>query len=124
MAANRLDFTLTFRNLARVLRGERDAVRENVVDIEAYDAWQHRWLDRIDDGEATADAMDSVNPLYIPRNHLVEQALEAAQNDDLQPFEQLLSVIREPYAERPAEAMYAEPAPLAFTSGYITYCGT
>ncbi|WP_153504099.1 protein adenylyltransferase SelO [Cumulibacter manganitolerans] len=126
MAMNRLDFTSTFRGLARVLRGEPDDVREHVLDLAAYDAWQARWRQRLGetDRTATAAAMDAVNPVYIPRNHLVEEALAAAVDGDLAPFEQLLSVVREPFTERPGLDRYAEPAPAEFTTGYVTYCGT
>ena len=67
--------------------------------------------------------MDRVNPLYIPRNHLVEEALTAATAGDLGPLHQLLDVLSRPFGERPGLASYAAPAP---TGGvpYVTYCGT
>ena len=67
--------------------------------------------------------MDRVNPLYIPRNHLVEQALDAATNGDLQPLQQLLDAVTAPYTERPGLEAYAEPAPDDF-GNYRTFCGT
>ena len=75
-------------------------------------------------GEATARAMDAVNPAYIPRNHLVEEALEAARRGDLQPFEHLVEVLRSPFVERAEWARYAQPAPERFASTYVTFCGT
>ncbi|MGJ3508147.1 protein adenylyltransferase SelO [Enemella sp. A6] len=64
------------------------------------------------------------NPIYIPRNHLVEEALAAAAEGNYEPFEQLLALVRDPFTERPGMERYAEPAPADFTSRYVTYCGT
>ena len=61
-----------------------------------------------------AEAMDRVNPVYIPRNHLVEEALAAATADDMGPLEQLLAAITSPYEERAGFERYAEPAPEDF----------
>ena len=69
--------------------------------------------------------MQQANPAYIPRNHRVEAALDAAVDDnDLAPFERLLAVIQSPFDERAADAEYGEPAPSEFTKTYMTFCGT
>jgi serine/tyrosine/threonine adenylyltransferase len=70
-----------------------------------------------------ADAMDRVNPVYVPRNHLVEEALEAATAGDLAPLHRLLEAVTAPYDERPGLERYAEPAPDSF-GDYRTFCGT
>jgi len=126
MIADRLDHTRTFRLLGRVLRGETGRIRMLVTDSAGWDRWQQRWVAAFDgaDVAAAADAMDRVNPAYIPRNHLVEEALAAATEGDLAPFEELLSAIRDPFIERPGRERYAAPAPEGFTEGYVTYCGT
>ena len=67
--------------------------------------------------------MDQVNPVYIPRNHLVEAALSAATEGDLGPFEALADVTAEPFEARPGLDEYAAPAPASF-GGYQTFCGT
>ena len=54
--------------------------------------------------------MDRVNPVYIPRNHLVEQALSAATEGDLDPLNQLLDAVAAPYEERPGLERYAATA--------------
>jgi uncharacterized protein YdiU (UPF0061 family) len=64
-----------------------------------------------------------VNPIYVPRNHLVEEALTAATAGDLRPFERLVDVVVEPFVERPGLERYAEPAPATFAD-YQTFCGT
>ena len=83
------------------------------------DAWLARWLEAGPDG----DRMDRVNPLYIPRNHLVEEALAAATDGDLSPLDRLLDAVSDPYNERPGLDRYAAPAPAEFEN-YVTFCGT
>ncbi|HAS31448.1 MAG TPA: hypothetical protein DCS84_03960, partial [Microbacterium sp.] len=70
-----------------------------------------------------AAAMDARNPVYIPRNHLVEEALDAATAGDLEPFEHLLAVVRSPFVEREGWERFAQPAPDSF-GPYRTFCGT
>jgi uncharacterized protein YdiU (UPF0061 family) len=67
--------------------------------------------------------MDRLNPVYIPRNHHVEEALAAATADDLQPLRRLLDVLAQPFDERPGLEPYAAPAPPSF-GAYRTFCGT
>ncbi len=67
--------------------------------------------------------MDRANPIYIPRNHLVEEALAAATDGDLDPVRRLLDVVAAPYDERPGLERYAVPAPQDFGM-YTTFCGT
>ena len=69
--------------------------------------------------------MREVNPVYIPRNQRVEEALSAASDrGDLRLFEQLLAVVARPFEERPGLELYTEPAPPEFTGSYKTFCGT
>jgi serine/tyrosine/threonine adenylyltransferase len=126
LKANRLDFTGTFRRLAGALGDEPDAVRDQVLDLAAYDAWQARWLDRLGnaDREVVAKGMNLVNPLYIPRNHLVEEALQAATAGDLVPFRELIAAVGEPFTARAGLERYDQPGPEGFTERYVTYCGT
>ena len=67
--------------------------------------------------------MDRVNPVYIPRNHLVEEALAAATEGDLGPVERLLEAVAAPFEERPGLERYAAAAPQDF-GVYRTFCGT
>lgn len=67
--------------------------------------------------------MDRVNPLYVPRNHQVEDALTAATAGELGPFQRLLDVLARPYDERPGLEAYALPAGADF-GAYRTFCGT
>jgi serine/tyrosine/threonine adenylyltransferase len=125
---NGLDYTSLFRGLAARLRGDASAVRDDCVDRNAFDQWEARWLHELDvqgrEPVVAADAMDAVNPLYVPRNERVEEALAAATAGDLEPFEQLVDAIRAPYVPRAGLERYAEPASTAFTGTYQTFCGT
>jgi len=130
MAANRADFTLTFRRLCDAAAGpEGDAaVRVLFADPEAYDVWAAKWRSRLGEEsvpcKSRAEAMRQVNPAYIPRNHLVEEALEAAMwRNDFAPFEQMLEVVAHPYEERPNLERYATPA-RADEQVLQTFCGT
>jgi serine/tyrosine/threonine adenylyltransferase len=114
-----VDYTQFFRNLGQAARGNQRPVRGMVLDLAAFDAWAGRWQALQPD----AGLMDQVNPAYIPRNHLVEEALAAATEGDLGPFNRLVDVIRAPYEERPGLERYAEGAPEDFGS-YQTFCGT
>jgi uncharacterized protein YdiU (UPF0061 family) len=67
--------------------------------------------------------MDRVNPVYIPRNHLVEEALAAATGGELEPLDDLLEAVSAPYDARPGLQRYAQPAPPDF-GAYRTFCGT
>jgi uncharacterized protein YdiU (UPF0061 family) len=118
--AGRVDYTSFFRALSAAARGDTESARGLVLDLVAFDAWTARWLATAPD----ADAMDRVNPVYIPRNHLVEAALTAATGGDLAPLERLLDALRAPYDERVGLEAYAAPAPEAFGATYQTFCGT
>jgi uncharacterized protein YdiU (UPF0061 family) len=127
MHAQRVDYTSCFRALAATLRGDVERVRSLFVEREAFDSWSARW--RVDvtssgrDSRTVADAMDRVNPVYVARNHLVEEALSAGTGGDLEPLQHLVDAIGRPYEERPGLERYAQPAPSGF-GPYRTFCGT
>jgi serine/tyrosine/threonine adenylyltransferase len=130
MAANHADFTLTFRRLcdAAERREGDEGVRTLFADPAAYDSWAAAWRERLGEESATreerAREMRKVNPAFIPRNHLVEAALNAAvERQDFQPFEEMLDVVLRPYEDRPALERYATPAS-AEQSVTQTFCGT
>jgi uncharacterized protein YdiU (UPF0061 family) len=127
MADQRVDFTSCFRLLSSSLRDDPTAVGALFAEPSPFDAWSARWQARLStqagDPTVTADEMDRVNPVYVPRNHLVEEALAAANDDDLGPLRQLLDVLAAPFDARPRLARYAVPAPSSF-GPYRTFCGT
>jgi len=127
--AERVDFTLAWRRLADAAAGDEAPLRALFADAHAPDAWLARWHARCasenDNALERAQAMRSVNPIVIARNHRVEEALSAASDDDdLGPFERLLDAVKQPYSESPVLAPYTEPAPAAVTACYRTFCGT
>jgi uncharacterized protein YdiU (UPF0061 family) len=116
---NHVDYTSFFRRLNAAARGHTEPARGLFADPAAFDGWAARWRALGPD----ADVMDRTNPAYIPRNHLVEQALTAATDGDLGPFERLLDAVTAPYDERRGLEHYADPAPPEF-GPYQTFCGT
>ena len=114
-----VDHTSFYRHLGTAARGDTEPARGLFIDLARFDGWLARWRALDPD----ADAMDRVNPVYIPRNHLVEEALSAATDGDLAPLSRLLDAVTAPYDERPGLERYAEPAPEAF-GAYRTFCGT
>jgi uncharacterized protein YdiU (UPF0061 family) len=121
MQEGQADFTLTFRALAQHLWGKAGALPQS----ERFAAWLTRWHARLADQDAieTATAMDAVNPLYIPRNHHVEDALQAAELGDISPFTELLQVLKTPFTPQAGADAYAGARPEGLPR-YRTFCGT
>ncbi|MEU5844353.1 protein adenylyltransferase SelO [Rhodococcus sp. NPDC047139] len=121
------DWTGIFRALADELRGNGDPL-DGFVPREQIGPWLDRWRAALAEhgrGEQeAAEAMDRVNPLYIPRNHQVDAALKAATGGNLGPFETLLEVVTHPFGRRDEWAEFASPAPRSFTDSFRTFCGT
>jgi len=115
----RVDYTSFFRHLGHAARGDAEPARALFAGLAGFDDWLSRWRALGPD----ADLMDRTNPVYIPRNHLVEEALTAATAGDLDPLERLLAAVTAPYDERPGLERYAMPAPEDF-GPYQTFCGT
>jgi serine/tyrosine/threonine adenylyltransferase len=130
MAANSADFTLTFRRLCNAVAGTEgdEMVRALFTDPSSYDSWAVEWHRRLK-GEPVSEqeraaSMRMASPAFIPRNHIVEAALDAAvRRQDFQPFEELLDVVSRPYEDRPDLERYARIArPEECVSE--TFCGT
>lgn len=115
---NELDYTLSFRELA---------TRTNAVDEARFGTFETRWRQRTaNQGKAPEEIsslMNSVNPLFIPRNHRVEQAIDQAVVGDLTIFEELNALLARPFAKQPEFAHYAE-APEVHERVTRTFCGT
>lgn len=129
LRADRVDFTLAFRRVADVVRGTQpQRFRALFPAASSIDEWLRTYRERLarDGGGAQdrAAAMDRVNPVYIPRNHRVEAALQAASAaEDLAPFEHLLALLQRPYEERPEGAGFEAP-PAEGERVLQTFCGT
>ncbi len=129
MAEGRADFTLTFRRLSELGDGPEadDPVRALFADPALFDGWAARWRQRLAMEQSAPDArraaMRAANPAFIPRNHRVEQAIEAAVAGDYAPFETLVEVLSAPFEEQPAHAAYQDP-PAPGEEVRQTFCGT
>lgn len=123
------DFTVTFRHLADAASDSgRDAQLRDVFSQSAtFNDWISRWRMRLDDEGANANARSAAmrewSPVYIPRNHLVAEAIAAAEYDDFTAFETLLDVLTNPFEERPGLERFAAP-PRPDQIVRQTFCGT
>jgi uncharacterized protein YdiU (UPF0061 family) len=116
MEREKRDFTNTFRDL------------DPMAESSEIGAWHLEWKARLarqpQSLEESRELMRNSNPAVIPRNHRVEEALEAAvERCDLGPMSRLLEVLRDPFSDAPEKCPYREPAPVGGLP-YVTYCGT
>jgi serine/tyrosine/threonine adenylyltransferase len=137
MQTYKVDYTQAMRYLADVAEGETARFLDlfGAVGELEVNTWVARWQARLrldapgtsssNSASDIAKRMRAKNPIYIPRNHLVEAALQAASDrDDLVPFERLLQVLQDPFTERPEYLEFSLPAAAELTAVYQTYCGT
>jgi uncharacterized protein YdiU (UPF0061 family) len=129
MEKARADFTLTFRALALAAQGpgEQGLLRQLFEESAEITEWLSKWQLRLEresqTAEQRAESMGLVNPEFIPRNHLVQAALDTASDSgDLEPFRRLLGILQRPYDAQPEFADYALPSPSAVP--FKTFCGT
>jgi uncharacterized protein YdiU (UPF0061 family) len=130
MHRNQADFTLTFRGLCDAAETEAGNahVRSLFINPGDYDQWASRWRARLTRDElepwARAAAMRRVNPAIIPRNHRIEQVIEAAvERKDFSPFEQLSAALSRPFERQEGFESYADP-PKPDERVRQTFCGT
>ncbi len=144
MADARADFTLTFRRLSESLgqdvqnkgTGTGETTSSDVGQGDASNlfsapsdflVWEKQWRARVAEEPAGRQSIQqemlSRNPLYIPRNHLVEAALSAAVEGDYAPFHQLVDVLQTPFRSQPGSEHFATP-PAADERVFQTFCGT
>jgi uncharacterized protein YdiU (UPF0061 family) len=116
------DFTNTFRDLSTAARPSLELYQSS-----DFADWYDRWLSRLQNENTTlgaaAERMQAVNPVVIPRNHKVEEALDAAESqNDLSVMYDLLEVLKSPFNRSEAAAPYQVPP--VDDKCYQTYCGT
>ena len=121
MQKTKTDFTNTFAEL------EYTSPADGIGSDEEFLAWHERWLKRVARQPQPLSESERLrrahNPAFIPRNHLVEAALAAAEQDDLTVMERLLSVLALPYDHARQAPEYRLPSPESATC-YQTFCGT
>jgi uncharacterized protein YdiU (UPF0061 family) len=132
LLVNRADFTLAFRRLADAAEGPENESQffevmndDRMAAVEWMESWRARLAREAMSGDARARAMRAVNPIYIPRNHLIEEAIQAAQRGaDFGPFEKLSAVLSQPFTERAeVDVRYTRPAE-PDERVTQTFCGT
>ena len=130
MANNRVDFTLTFYQLSLLDRDESDdaAMLALFGHAEPLSPWLDQWRRRLNlegsDDEARKAMMRKVNPVYIPRNHLIEAAIRAAEDrGDFSLFHELHEVLQQPYQVQQGRESYMQP-PQPHEVVQQTFCGT
>lgn len=129
MAQSHADFTLTFRRLALLAQSPDQEPRllELFAQPADIDSWLRDWRTFMaEDTQGVEDrlaSMRAASPAYIPRNHRVQAALDAAEAGDYLPFRTLLGVLQHPFDERPERSGYAEP-PRPEERVLRTFCGT
>lgn len=116
MAKEEADFTLVFRCLGE---GRESFLAQFQNDAKARE-WHNRWQTS---GEPDTSLMHTMNPAFIPRNHRIEEVIEAAKQDNFYPFRELLRVLQRPYLNQPEFSKYQRP-PTPDEVVCATFCGT
>ena len=116
------DYTNTFCSLMN-----EDVQNDKIFNNKEFIDWHQKWKECLaknnNSTEESLKLMRSVNPIVIPRNHKVEEVLEAANKDDLNPFHDFLKVLEKPYENQIKNNNYQSPAPPS-EKKYQTFCGT
>jgi len=131
MNANSADFTLTFYYLSALAADSSDQdgnLRTLFSDPASLDHWLRQWRARLhqeDSVDASRQArMQAINPVYIPRNHRIEAAIRAAEDQgDFSVFHELHAVLQNPWQRQPGKDAYLLP-PEPHEVVQQTFCGT
>ena len=124
MHENNADYTNTFCSL-----NKETILNDKLFKNNKFSNWYQKWKNRLNMNnkpmELSSNLMNENNPLVIPRNYKVEEALDAASNnDDLEPLKILLNILKKPYNRHSEISSYQSPPPLESQKSYKTYCGT
>ena len=127
IANQQVDFTLFFRQLTRAASGDSSVALSSLfTDQDTFLPWFARWRNAVDPTEQAATiltTMKRANPIVIPRNHRVEQAIQSAYAGDYSPFHRLTKALQNPYSEQAEYAdLEAPPRPEEIVAE--TFCGT
>ena len=126
MADAKADFTRTFRHLTLAAKSKDDSSFLTLFgDDTKINTWMSQWKQRVgmEDSKASVNCMQQSNPILIPRNHRIEQAIQAAYRNDFGPFHELHNALKEPYSDRPQFKEYELP-PKPEEVVQATFCGT
>ena len=127
MIPNQADYTLSFRFLSQTLLGKDSLFLNQFKEEEKIKEWLSNWKVTVKelnlDSEEMVKKMDSINPIYIPRNHNVDKAIKAAYDDNLEPMNELLVVLKNPFKENKKYSHLTIP-PKEEEKILQTFCGT
>jgi uncharacterized protein YdiU (UPF0061 family) len=127
MIPNQADYTLSFRYLGQTLLDKDSLFLDQFKEKEKIKEWLSNWkltVKELDlDAEKMVKKMDSINPIYIPRNHNVDKAIKAAYEDDLKPMNEILEALKDPFEENKKYSHLAIP-PKDEEKILQTFCGT
>ena len=129
MLDNKSDYTLTFLYLSDIIKGKGDNLfKQQFLKPNQISNWLKEWKELIKDQnlakKAIALSMEGSNPVFIPRNHLVERAIEAAvESNDFSEMKTLLTILSKPYEEQSRYGEYMKP-PKSHEVVHQTFCGT
>jgi uncharacterized protein YdiU (UPF0061 family) len=120
MKTNQADYTNTFCHLM-----DTNFNNSEIYDDKNFITWFKNWEEQIlingGSKENSLNLMKKNNPIIVPRNHKVEEVLEAANNNDLEPMNNLLSILKKPYTNQNGIEKYQYPSN---NYNYQTFCGT
>lgn len=118
MQENHADFTLSFRSLGNILKGNHgrdESIRDLFIDRQKLDLWLKKYKARLileqSDDEHRQKAMHAINPKFILRNYLAQTAIEKAQQKDFSEISKLLHILEKPYDEQVQHEAYARLPP-------------
>ena len=127
MIPNQADYTLSFRFLSQALLDKDSLFLDQFKEQEKINEWLSNWkltVKELDlDAEEMVKKMDSINPIYIPRNHNVDKAIKAAYEENLEPMNELLEASKNPFKENKKYSHLTIP-PKEEEKILQTFCGT
>ena len=129
MQKNNMDFTLSFRNLSKITASKSNSFFFKILKTsKELRIWFEKWSKRLENENQSrlkiSQNMLNINPIYIPRNHLVESLInEAVQENNFSKMKELLELVREPYKEKESKSYFSLP-PKPEEVVTHTYCGT
>ena len=127
MMDNEADYTITFRNLSKVLFEDSDEFFNQFSEKKEINAWLNNWKQALKneykDLSKLTDRLNRINPVYIPRNHQVQLAIDLAYENDFSKMLQMIEVFKNPFKEVSEYVSYSQ-APLEKEKIRRTFCGT
>ena len=123
LESNSIDFTKSFRDLSKLYFSNLEIKESEFSGVSNFIDWYEKWKQELDKDQNLTKNMDNINPCYIPRNYILEEALINAMNNENSEINKLIKILNSPYKEMPDLQKYASPS-LKPDINYVTYCGT